>query len=360
MATILVIEDEEMLLENLSFHLSLEDYDVLSANNGQIGVNLAYENKPDLIICDINMPIMDGYEVLKFIRNNPETMSIPFIFLTARGDKSDYRLGMELGADDFISKPYTDVEILNAVRTRLKKHGQIQQAHKSELDQLRKNIASTLPHELKTPLSVILAYSEMLGKSFKEMEESEISEMIEAINSSGKRLLRMFNNYTFYTSLFDFKFDSNISKELLTEFPEQEIRRVISELEALNKKEYNLLLKIEDKPISVLISHFKKITEELIDNAVKFSDDNNEVQIQSYILNNKYYIEFNNKGIEFPKDKIEKIGGFMQFGRTDFEQQGIGLGLAIVQKILVIYNGNISIESSNKNTTVTISFPLFN
>jgi two-component system, sensor histidine kinase and response regulator len=360
MATILVIEDEEMLLDNLAFHLSLEDYDVLSANNGKKGIELAFEHIPDLIICDINMPEMDGYEVLQNIRNNQKTLSIPFIFLTARTDKSDFRQGMELGADDFITKPYTDIEILNAVGSRLKKRKQLEQAHKREIDQLRKNIASSLPHELKTPLSVILAYSEILGRSYKEMDDEEISEMISTINSSGKRLLRMFNNYTFYTSLFDFKLEQNIQDDLLTKFPEQEIRRVLEEIKPNHQKNYSLNIIFADEAIPVYISHFKRVTEEIIDNAIKFSDDNSEIIIHGCKLNNHYLIECSNSGVEFPKDMINKIGGFMQFDRNYLEQQGVGLGLAIVQKIVNIYNGSFSIDSSEGKTTVTISFPLTN
>ncbi len=360
MATILVVEDEDVLLENLSFHLSFEDYDVLCANNGKKGVELAFEHIPDVIICDINMPEMDGYEVLQQIRSNSKTVSIPFIFLTARSDKSDFRQGMELGADDFITKPYTAVEILSAIKSRLKKQGQLQKVHNEEIDQLRKNIASNLPHELKTPLSVILAYSEILGRSYKDMNDEEIKDMISSINSSGKRLLRMFNNYTFYTSLFDFKLENNIAYDLLTQFPEQEIRRVISEIKKNYTKPYIINIIFEERTVPVFISHFKKLAEEIIDNAIKFSDDNTEIILKGYFLNNYYFIECQNSGIEFPQNKIDKIGGFMQFDREYLEQQGIGLGLAIVQKIIHIYNGSISIECSNRNTTVTIAFPILN
>ncbi|MFP4526987.1 MAG: response regulator transcription factor, partial [Candidatus Kapaibacterium sp.] len=118
MKTILIIEDDREILELLSDILEMEDYEVLTAVNGKLGVSKAYEKFPDLIICDIMMPEMDGYEVLRHIRSNPQTFGTPFLFLTAKADKSDLRHGMELGPDDYITKPFENKEILSAIRTR--------------------------------------------------------------------------------------------------------------------------------------------------------------------------------------------------------------------------------------------------
>lgn len=119
MQRILVIEDEEALLEEVSDTLRFEGYDVIGARNGLIGLQQAREHLPDLIICDIMMPEMDGYEVLRDLRSDSGTLMIPFIFLTARVDKSDRRKGMNLGADDYLTKPFTHNELLTSIHTRL-------------------------------------------------------------------------------------------------------------------------------------------------------------------------------------------------------------------------------------------------
>ncbi len=121
MKTILLIEDNEDVRENTAEILELAHYDVLTAENGKIGVDKAKSEKPDLIVCDIMMPELDGYGVLYLLSKDPETSSIPFIFLTAKAEKSDMRKGMNLGADDYLTKPFDEMELLDAIESRLKR-----------------------------------------------------------------------------------------------------------------------------------------------------------------------------------------------------------------------------------------------
>ncbi len=118
---ILLIEDNKEMRENTAEILELSLYEVLTAKNGKEGIELAIKNKPDLIICDIMMPVLDGYGVIHLLAKNEETVGIPFIFLTAKAERSDFRKGMEMGADDYITKPFDDIELLSAVESRLKK-----------------------------------------------------------------------------------------------------------------------------------------------------------------------------------------------------------------------------------------------
>lgn len=122
MKKILLIEDNKDVRENTAEILTLAQYKVLTANNGKEGVEMAQKEKPDLIICDIMMPVLDGHGALHLLSKNEETSSIPFIFLTAKAERSDFRKGMEMGADDYLTKPFDDVELLNAIESRLKKN----------------------------------------------------------------------------------------------------------------------------------------------------------------------------------------------------------------------------------------------
>ncbi|MEO6541129.1 MAG: response regulator [Ferruginibacter sp.] len=121
MKHLLLIEDNNQIRENTAEILELAGYKVRTAENGKTGVEMAMKEKPDLIICDIMMPVLDGYGVLHLLHKNPELTAIPFIFLTAKAERSDLRRGMEMGADDYITKPFSDIELLNAVESRLKK-----------------------------------------------------------------------------------------------------------------------------------------------------------------------------------------------------------------------------------------------
>ncbi|GAB4414124.1 MAG: hypothetical protein OHK0039_21700 [Bacteroidia bacterium] len=136
MKKILLIEDNPDMRDNTSEILELADYSVLTASNGKEGVALAKTEKPDLIICDIMMPELDGFGVLRMLDKNPETAAIPFIFLTAKAEKSDFRKGMNLGADDYITKPFDDVELLDAIEMRLKKHALLHQDYDRSADGL--------------------------------------------------------------------------------------------------------------------------------------------------------------------------------------------------------------------------------
>lgn len=122
MKKILIIEDNQDIRENTAEILSLANYSVVMAENGKVGVDLANKEKPDLIICDIMMPELDGYGVLHILSKKPETASIPFIFVSAKTERADIRRGMELGADDYLTKPFDDTELLNAIETRFRKN----------------------------------------------------------------------------------------------------------------------------------------------------------------------------------------------------------------------------------------------
>lgn len=121
MKTILLIEDNAEMRENTTEILEFEKYKVLTAKDGKEGLEVVQNNTIDLIICDVMMPVMDGYTVLKTLSKNPKTASIPFVFLTAKAERTDFRKGMEMGADDYITKPFDDIELLKAVESRLKK-----------------------------------------------------------------------------------------------------------------------------------------------------------------------------------------------------------------------------------------------
>ncbi len=132
MKRILIIDDHDQIRENIAEILSLGGYETLTAENGRKGVELALEQHPDLVVCDIMMPELDGFGVLHLLRKNASTEHTPFIFLTAKVERTDFRKGMEMGADDFITKPFDDIELLNAIEIRLKKQEILAQKYASD------------------------------------------------------------------------------------------------------------------------------------------------------------------------------------------------------------------------------------
>jgi len=125
MKKILVIEDEPEMRRNITTILRLEGFAPVAAENGRVGVEVATKEKPDLILCDVMMPELDGYGVIKTLHNEPATMNIPFIFLTAKGERTDVRSGMNLGADDYLTKPVDKGDLLRAIKMRLARAEQL-------------------------------------------------------------------------------------------------------------------------------------------------------------------------------------------------------------------------------------------
>lgn len=142
MKKILIIEDDKVMRENTAEILELSQYEVKTAENGKLGINLAKEFKPDLIICDIMMPELDGFGVIHILAKDPKTAAIPFIFLTAKAEKSDRRKGMDLGADDYLTKPFEDTDLLNAIEARLKKIDLIKKDTLQNIEQINEFIDS--------------------------------------------------------------------------------------------------------------------------------------------------------------------------------------------------------------------------
>lgn len=356
MKKILIIEDELPVLENLAELIEeVPEYKVITASNGIKGLELANEHLPDLILCDIMMPELDGYEVLSIIKKNDATSTIPFIFLTARTEKEDMRHGMELGADDFLTKPFTYKEVFKAIDSRLSKTEQIVIKSEKQLNELRINLATTLPHELRTPLNGILASSHLLIEHFDKMDLSEVKQVHNSIYTSAKRLNRLITNYLTFADLellFKDKQKLQYLKERSTvDSPEPIINDIAQNIAANYKRSNDLNVKISNNSINIIQEHLYKICEELFDNALKFSTENNPVNVFSNINNGYYILKIRDEGIGLTPEQISKIGAYVQFDRKIHEQQGSGLGLIIVKRILQVYDGYLEIESEQGKFT---------
>src|SRR5437016_78580 len=201
MKKILVIDDEEWLREMVQLALAQKGYDVIEARNGAVGIEVAQKQLPDLILCDVNMEKLDGYGTLSSMRNQPSTAAIPFILMTGLADNAGMRHGMELGADDYLPKPFTIDALYAAVDARIKKTQALRQEAEKKLSDLRDNISLMLPHELRTPLNGILAYGEILRSDAPTLQPGEIAEMGQIIYQSGKRLERLIENFLIYAQI---------------------------------------------------------------------------------------------------------------------------------------------------------------
>ncbi|MBE9126439.1 MULTISPECIES: GGDEF domain-containing response regulator [unclassified Coleofasciculus] len=187
---ILVIEDETFVRENILELLDAEGIEGIGAENGNIGIDLAREQKPDLILCDVMMPALDGYGVLTALRQDSALTAIPFIFLTAKAAKADFRQGMELGADDYLTKPFTRAELLGAIATRFKKQAAVQKFYDSELQVAKEQLNYLMHHDSLTGLPNQLS----LREQFNQVQTTETQSLIPVLCLGLDRFNQVNNN----------------------------------------------------------------------------------------------------------------------------------------------------------------------
>ena len=361
MTKILVIEDEPMVRSNIEQILELSEYEPIVAKDGKEGLALAKSNLPELIISDIMMPNLDGFEVLSALKKEAITENIPFIFLTAKAEKSDFRRSMDLGADDYLSKPFTPEELLGAIAARLEKKVVVERKNKVQMEELQQNITLHLPHELNTPLNGIISAAAFLEEFADSLDPDEIREMAENIKISGDRLYRTTKNFLLYAHL------ESISKDpvKLQIFRKEADKCFVKDLiraTAYNKlkkadREEDLHLDLEDALLAISQKHICKLVEELTDNAVKFSEPGTPVKIVSILKDRIFNLYVIDRGRGMSSEQFDRVGALMQFERKLYEQQGSGLGLAICQTMVKIYGGELKVERKEEKTIVSISLP---
>ncbi|MEP7287869.1 MAG: hybrid sensor histidine kinase/response regulator [Chloroflexota bacterium] len=363
MKTILVIDDEQSIMENIVETLEYYEYSTLSAPNGAIGLQLARQHLPDLILCDVMMPEMDGYRMLLALRSDPITSLIPLMFLSAKVDRQSVRYGIELGADDYLTKPFIPEELISAVNARLKRQELIADEYAKRLESLYDSVLHTLPHELRTPLVGILGLSELMSMDGRNMNGDEIVEMAETIHRSGKRLHKLIENFLLYAQLEIIRKDPrrlNAIRAQHCEHPGQVIRSIASEQAKQANRENDLILEVLDvDSVQIAQENLQKIILELVDNALKFSSPGMPVQVNASAHNGNYILTVNDYGIGMTPDEIAKIGVYVQFERRLREQQGMGLGLAIASLIAELYNGELTVDGiAPKGTSVHVRLNL--
>jgi signal transduction histidine kinase len=368
MKTILVIEDEKAVRTNIIKILEVSGYKVLSAENGRLGVDIARQSIPDLIISDIMMPELDGYGVLSELSTNTHTADIPFLFLSAKADRNDIREAMNLGADDYLTKPFRIKELLDAIDIRLKKHAEKKKSVENTLSLLRANLSMSLPHEFLTPMTGIIGFSDILLKEAGNLSAEDQAEMFREINISAKRLLHLIQNFLLFARL-----EKTLSSPEQMQSMRQEICHSIMDIAEsaamhvlgasgrMASVQWNIQ---HDASCHISTTDLTKVVEELLSNAAKFSDINSTIEINGLLdsQNKLYSLSIADHGCGMSIEEITKIGAYMQFNRDKQEQQGSGLGLAIVQRIMQIYQGQLIIrqrQDMKPGLEVCVQIPVF-
>jgi len=361
MKKILVIDDEDWLREMVQMALTQKGYDVIEAGNGTRGIEVARKELPDLVLCDVNMSKMDGYGTLSSLRNETATASIPFILMTGLADNAGMRHGMELGADDYLAKPFTIDALYAAVEARLKKVQAVRQEAEKKLTDLRDNISLMLPHELRTPLNGILAYGEILASDAANLPPQEVADMGQVIHDSGKRLEHLIENFLIYAQLEILGTDQqkiSLLRSKQTTDAAALVERISREQAEQARRPLDLELQTSSVTVPMSEDYLAKIVAELVQNAFKFSAAGSKVQVALSESPGSVSLTVADHGRGFETEHITKVGAYMQFDRKMQEQQGLGLGLGIAKRLTELHGGTIAIQSERqRETKVAVKLP---
>ena len=372
-ATILIVDDNQTNRDVLSNYLTKDGFKVLPQPSGEAALLALQTHTPDLILLDIIMNGMDGFQTCAKIKADEATKDIPIIFMTALSDTDDKVKGFELGAVDYIIKPFQYQEVLARVKTHLtiqqlrksleSKNADLEDALARErlmLDELRLSLSLSLPHELRTPLTVILGFSSFLTNAEQFPDKEHVLEYGNAIYRNGLRLHRLVENALLYANLKLIKYTSH---DMLLSQRDQphNIKRILRSVALQRAKETerqeDLVMAIADVFARVSPTNFEKVITELIDNAFKFSRRGTPVTINTILTDTECIISITDHGRGMTQEQTNSIGAYMQFGRKQQEQQGTGLGLIIAYLLAELEGGRIVFDSEPElGTSVRLIF----
>jgi len=362
MSKILVIDDESWLREMIRLALEQQGFEVIEAMDSAEGVAQAREQLPDLILCDVNMDKAGaGYATLAKLRENPSTAAIPFILMTGLADAAGMRHGMDLGADDYLPKPFKVDELYATVHARLRKVQTVRQEAEKKLTLLRSQISLMLPHEMRTPLNGIISNAEMLAESAGSLDPQTITEMSQEICQSSQRLERLIENFLIYAQLEIVGSDPQGVSRLraASTIRPGDIAQAAATAEAGKVgRVADLIMEMADTPLPMAEDYFRKIVVELVQNALKFSDSGLLVRVRLKATAEDVFFSVQDDGRGFSTEQISRVGAYMQFERRMQDEQGFGLGLAIAKKLVELHGGELLIESEpGIGSTVTVKLP---
>jgi two-component system sensor histidine kinase/response regulator len=343
----------------------LEGYEVLGAENGRFGVELAQEHKPDLIICDVTMPELDGYGVLTELRQMPQTAAIPFIFLTARADRSFMRHGMELGADDYLTKPFSLVELHAAIDARLTRHTAITQSAGSELEQAKNTLVQLVSHELRTPLGSINTATEIISRQIGQLSANQLQELLGSIQRGGQRLNRLVDQIVMMLQLESGTLNhKHIVHNGLQTYLSEILIAAMDLARSFAYRQPDVIVHLDERDSDVVIlcdtRALRHALAELITNAINFTPAGGQVTVAQWQAERRAWVSITDNGPGIPPDRLEyAFKNFQQIDRESREQQGIGLGLPLARQVIEVHGGTFELNSVvDTGTQVTISLPI--
>ena len=369
--TILIVDDNPQNLQVLAKILQENNYEIEFATNGEAALVWLKDKKFDLILLDINMPGMNGFEVCRKLRSNPELNNVPVIFLSADTDRESILKGFEFGAQDYVTKPFDSRELLVRVRTHLalkeslenladinelleekvlERTHQLKEANVKlealnlrliDLDKAKSDFLNLISHQIRTPLNGILGPLELLKEP---VSAGEIGELVEILDVSVKRLERFSLNALLITRLKTRQFEIKKDRIHLSKL----INEVLNE-EKEKFQERSIQVKRNDEITLGLIygeaELIKKCISNILDNAIRFSPENNTFEIDTYVEEQTIICEIKDNGKGFATGTVDHIFELFTTG-DEYKDNSIGISLPIARMIMDGHGGSIIVGNN--------------
>lgn len=364
--TVLVVEDDLHLLDGIRDILELDGYTVWTAQNGVEALTVlnARTAAPQLIVSDIMMPEMDGVEFFKTVRKETRWLNVPFMFLTAKSEKSEYYKGLRLGVDDYIIKPYDPPDLLAKIESKIIRQGDIDRAQTEAIAILKRQILTILNHEFRTPLTFVVAYADMLNNADAgQLSPGDVTNYLKGVAAGADRLRSLIENFITLVEMqtgdarhtFDWRKCPIVNVADLFDAARSRVKPFL-------EGDYPLRVEIEgDIPAFIGDAEYLVIAvTHLLSNAVKFSDPGRPVTVGANAQNGSVQLWVKDEGRGIPAEECSRIWeSFYQIDRAMFEDQGAGAGLAIVRGVARLHGGTVAVSSEvGVGSTFTITLPL--
>lgn len=335
---ILIIEDEEFIRFTLQEILQLNGHEVVTAPDGPAGVEAA-RHSPDLILCDIGLPGLDGYGVLRAVQQLPACRDVPFIFLTARAEREDQRRGMALGADDYLTKPFTERELLEAIAARVRRQRPLRERIEQLVAEHDREIGADWSHELMTPLNGVFGALQLIEVEADTIKPDELRELLGLIRGSAERQLRFSRKLLLY---FDLQRRQDRSPAGRCDAAPA-VTSAVARIGAAEGRGMDIAVGLEPGQVRGDAAYLAEAVGELVENACHFSPAGRPIRVKGFLRGDRYRIEVTDRGEGLSPEQCAALRPFVQLGRGRQEQQGLGLGLAIARGVAELAGGRLEL-----------------
>jgi signal transduction histidine kinase len=369
MTKILVIEDDASLRQEILDWLTFEGYETIGAADGIEGVNCAIMHIPDLILCDISMPRFDGYGVLLEVNANSVLQSTPFIFLSAKAEREDVRKGMHLGADDYLTKPFTQHELLEAIRARFEKKAVQNSEYQQQIDifkqaldaehqerLLQGKLVGMFSHDFRNQLAVIKSGATLVRDYAPRLSEERRQKWMDKIMTTTNLLDTMLDDLLDLAQMQTGNFVVRQEPLNMTQF----IQSIVDEFQNGLGQRHNIRM-TSVLSITVLSDErlLRQISANLISNAIKYSPAGSEIDVSLDHIDAQYTLTVSDHGIGIQESDKHRLFEAFQRGSNVGKVTGTGLGLAVAKNAVDLLNGTIDVHSmENVGTTFIVSLPV--